>query len=78
MQGMASSRYALFFKDTVDEWLAKLGETMEVIDSWLHLQVMWMNLEAVFTGGDIAKQLPQDSKRFVSIDKTWVKLMAKV
>jgi len=75
--GMASSRYALPFKESVDEWLAKLGETMEVTERWLYLQMLWMNLEAVFTGGDIAKQLPQDSKRFVSIDKTWVKLMAK-
>ena len=75
--GMASSRYALPFKDTVDLWIHKLGETTEVIERWLYLQVLWMNLEAVFAGGDIAKQLPQDSKRFVSIDKTWVKFMNK-
>lgn len=75
--GMASSRYALPFKEDVDLWLAKLGETTEVIERWLYLQMLWMNLEAVFTGGDIAKQLPQDSKRFVNIDKSWVKLMSK-
>jgi len=75
--GMASSRYAMPFKESVDEWLAKLGETQDVTEQWLYLQMLWMNLEAVFTGGDIAKQLPQDSKRFVSIDKAWVKLMAK-
>ena len=75
--GMASSRYALPFKEDVDLWLAKLGETTEVIERWLYLQMLWMNLEAVFTGGDIAKQLPQDSKRFVAIDKAWIKMMAK-
>jgi len=75
--GMASSRYALPFKEDVDLWLAKLSETSEVIEQWLYLQMLWMNLEAVFTGGDIAKQLPQDSKRFGTIDKAWVKLMQK-
>jgi len=75
--GMASSRYALPFKDDVDLWLSKLSETSEVMERWLYLQMLWMNLEAVFTGGDIAKQLPQDSKRFVAIDKTWNKLMSK-
>jgi len=75
--GMASSRYALPFKEDVDMWLSKLGETSEVIERWLYLQMLWMNLEAVFTGGDIAKQLPIDSKRFVAIDKTWIKLMTK-
>lgn len=75
--GMASSRYALPFKEDVDLWLAKLSESSEVIEQWLYLQMLWMNLEAVFTGGDIAKQLPQDSKRFGSIDKAWVKLMGK-
>ena len=58
--GMASSRYALPFKEQVDEWVHTLGETGEVTERWLYLQVLWMNLEAVFTGGDIAKQLPQE------------------
>ena len=75
--GMASSRYCKPFKEDVHTWIQKLGEVSEVIERWLHLQMMWMNLEAVFTGGDIAKQLPQDSKRFVQIDKTCVKIMTK-
>lgn len=75
--GIVSSRYSLPFREKVELWLAKLGETSEVIDQWLYLQMLWMNLEAVFTSGDIAKQLPQDFKRFVNIDKTWVKLMSK-
>merc|ERR1719316_736 len=39
--------------------------------------MMWCSLESVFTGGDIAKQMPQEAKKFQKVDKDWGKIMAK-
>lgn len=32
---------------------------------------------SVFTGGDIAKQMPTESKKFKGIDKQWLKIMER-
>jgi dynein heavy chain len=39
--------------------------------------LLWCSLEPVFTGGDIAKQMPLEAKKFQTIDKQFSKCMDK-
>ena len=74
---MLASRYVAPFREGVQGWVAKLSAVSDVLEVWMQVQGMWIYLEAVFTSGDIAKQLPQESKRFLGIDKSWEKIMVK-
>ena len=73
---MASNRYSAPFREDVNGWITKLSTVSEIVEQWLMVQSMWMYMEAVFSGGDIVKQLPQEAKRFLNIDKAFMKVWA--
>ncbi len=65
------------FKDEAQALLKMLSDTSETLELWLKVQMLWCSLESVFLGGDIARQMPVVAKKFVKIDKDWVKIMVK-
>jgi dynein heavy chain len=74
---MSSNRYSAPFREDLQYWLASLSTVSDVVEQWVQVQNLWIYMEAVFSSGDIAKQLPQEAKRFSGIDKNFMKVTAK-
>jgi dynein heavy chain len=77
LQGMLTMRHVTPFRERAQELLQRLSETSDTLERWMKVQMMWCSLESVFMGGDIAKQMPMEAKKFGKIDKDWQKVMAK-
>ena len=74
---MASNRFSAPFRTRLQNWIMSLSTVSDIVEQWIAVQNLWIYMEAVFSSGDIAKQLPQEAKRFLSIDKSFMKITAK-
>ena len=74
---MNAMRYVTPFKSDVEGCIFQYNEVSDIIEKWLKIQVLWTSLVSVFKGGDIAKNMPTEAKKFSKIDKDWLKLMER-
>jgi len=74
-QSMMFSPYKDPFIDQLTSWETKIKTTQAVLDEWMACQRSWLYLEPIFNSKDIVEQLPLESKRFMTMDRTWRKIL---
>lgn len=77
LQTLLSTRHVAPFREDVQKFLTSLSDTADTLEMWVKVQMLWTSLESVFLGGDIAKQMPVEAKKFSKINKDWEKLMIR-
>ena len=74
-QAMQFSPFRGPFEEDIIKWNDKLLLVSDTLEEWVRCQGQWMYLQPIFDSPDIMKQLPQETKRFKSVDSTWRHIM---
>jgi dynein heavy chain len=77
LQNVMGNRFMGFFETQITTWKMRLSGVRSVLEKWIEVQRQWCSLEAIFIGSeDIREQLPEDAKRFDSVDASFKEQMS--
>lgn len=77
-QAMQFSAFKKPFEERIEDWVQTLMRVQDILDEWTKCQVNYMYLQPIFDSKDIMKQLPNETKKFRSVDGTWRHTMSQV
>lgn len=78
LNNMMSNRASAYFRGQVKMFLKELSNVEESMQVWLSTQSVWSYLEAVFDGGDIAAQMPEEAALFSTINLLYLENVRKI
>eukprot|EP00873_Tetraselmis_striata_P045243 jgi/Tetstr1/465507/TSEL_010176.t1 len=78
MSTILASRFVGGIRGEVEKVERNMSLFSETLDEWLNVQKNWMYLESIFSAPDIQRQLPQEAKMFLQVDKQFKDIMRRV
>ena len=76
-QALNFSQFKKIFETEIEQWDAALKLVQNIFDEWKSCQKQWMYLDPIFQSDDIARQLPNETPRFASVNRNLKTLTGK-